>query len=85
MAPVADAGTETTDPPIQPLATIINRQPSTSHEGSQPPDETPECWQLNNIPYMTKVADLIKYKFYKNLQRSHVHSFIERWRQAKLK
>ena len=85
MAPVADVSTETTDPPIQPPATIVNQQPSTSHEGLQPPDDTPERWQLNNIPYMTKVANLIKYKFYKNLQKGHVHSFIERWRQAKLK
>ncbi|CAB3982691.1 Hypothetical predicted protein [Paramuricea clavata] len=57
MASVADPGTETTDSPIQPLATILNRQASTSmhdRERSQPPDNTPEHWQLNNIPYMTK-------------------------------
>jgi hypothetical protein len=34
--------------------------------------------------YMRRVAYLITFNFYKDLQRGHVHSFTERVRQAKM-
>lgn len=56
-----------------------------THDVQQPnvSEDTPERWTLNDKADMTKVADLIKSKFNKDLQKGHVHTFTERVRQAK--
>ena len=59
-------------------------EPSTSvpqQQISSPPDG----WMLNSDEYFTRVAQLIKWSFYRNPSKALVHSFQERIRRAELR
>ena len=67
-----------------PVPVNSSSEPSTSvpqQQISSPPDG----WVLNSDKYFTRVAQLIKWSFYRNLSKALVHSFRERIRRAELR
>ena len=50
-------------------------EPSTSVPQQQIISSPPDCWVLNSDEYFTRVAQLIKWSFSRNLSKALVHSF----------
>ena len=87
---VQPTSTELVQYPVEVHVPPADNHPSTSTGITQAPvsdetNDTPDVWKLNDKVYMGRVADLITFNFYKDLQRGHVHSFTERVRQAKMR
>jgi hypothetical protein len=87
---VQPTSTELAQSPVEVHVPPADNHPSTSTGITQAPvsdetNDTPDVWKLNDKVYMGRVADLITFNFYKDLQRGHVHSFTERVRQAKMR
>jgi hypothetical protein len=87
---IQPTSTELAQSPVEVHVPPADNHPSTSTGITQAPvsdetNDTPDVWKLNDKVYMGRVADLITFNFYKDLQRGHVHSFTERVRQAKMR
>ena len=90
-ANIQPTSTELTHSPVEVHIPPADNHPSTSTGITHAPvseetNDTPDVWKLNDKVYMRRVADLITFNFYKDLQRGHVHTFTEcvhrpKWRE----
>jgi hypothetical protein len=81
-ANIQPTSTELTHSPVEVHIPPADNHPSTSTGITHAPvseetNDTPDVWKLNDKVYMRRVADLITFNFYKDLQRGHVHTFTE--------
>ena len=94
-APLGNKLNETKNPDLQ-----VEQQPPRTENDANDAEKTPPpydsfttryCstpaggWVLNNLQYLDKVANYLECNLYKDLEKGHVHSFLQRRDNAKTK